>query len=145
MKHTLMSIALISIASAAFAGPSATGITTPAANTNQVVCDGDVAGGGKMSIFGGSGAVIDGAAAVFIRNGFDFQCSANTWVKFVEVDTNLAAVGSGSVKGNQSYGGHTNGGAIGPSAQCSGTNQACTSDDVDTAVEAAVSAGGGST
>lgn len=121
------------------------------AGTENKVCDGESAAG-KAKVNGGSGTAINAGDAQFTKNGFDVQCSANTFVSFNEVSANLAAVAAGSSKGNQAFGGHSNGGAILPggaadqaaSAKCSGTNDACTEDDVTTVLGNAVTAGEGS-
>lgn len=47
----------------------------------------------------------------FVLTGFTPRCSTNTQVSFEE-DANAAAVGAASTKGNQSFGGHSNGGAV---------------------------------
>ncbi len=47
----------------------------------------------------------------FVATGFTPRCSANTQVDFQE-DASAAAVGATSTKGNQSFGGHSNGGAV---------------------------------
>jgi hypothetical protein len=47
----------------------------------------------------------------FAKAGFSPKCSANTYVTYAE-DANNGAVGAVSKKGNQIFGGHTNGGAV---------------------------------
>lgn len=139
MKHTLLALALASAVSPVFAAASAA-VTSVTAGTTYRLCDGQ-AGGGKVQVNGGSGAVVAAGSAVFTRNGFDVQCSSNVFLGAQEVSGNLAAVGSGSAKGNQYYGGHTNGGAITAGGKCTGTNDACTQANTDTAIAAAVTAG----
>ena len=53
----------------------------------------------------------DSSGASFVRTGFTAKCSANTQVKFDQTAT-VGAAGSVSTKGNQVFGGHTNGGAV---------------------------------
>lgn len=110
------------------------------ANTQQCVCNGGLAL--KSTVNGGSGTVV--VTPVFVKTGFDVQCSSNTLVSYNEVSGTAFAVASGSVKGNQSFMGTSNGGAVAVSAKCSGTNDACTPANVTTAHNAAVTAAGGS-
>jgi hypothetical protein len=117
---------------AAIAGP----VT---ADSAYVVCDGAAAGAGKTDVLGGPGAVVS-TGAVFTRSGFAIQCSNNVHMSINEVSDTLAVVGSGSAKGNQYFGGHTNGGAISPLGKCTGTNSACTTTDVTSAITAAKNA-----
>ena len=58
-----------------------------------------------------SDAPAPAARTKFVFTGFTPRCSANTQVDFQE-DASSAAVGSTSFKGNQSFGGHSNGGAV---------------------------------
>lgn len=136
-KNTLMALALAAMVSPVFAAASAA-VATVTAGTPYDLCDG-TSGGGKTTVWGGSGSVA--SAAVFTRNGFDVQCSSNVFLSAQEESGNLAAVGSGSAKGNQYYGGHTNGGAITAGGKCTGTNDACGTADVTTALDAAIAAG----
>jgi hypothetical protein len=94
------------------------------------VCDGGAAG--TSTVNGGSGVVVQNP--VFVKNGFTVQCSASTVVAYNEVSGTLFAVASGSRKGNQSFAGSSNGGAVTTSAKCSGTNDACTGANVSTAL-----------
>lgn len=55
--------------------------------------------------------------AGFVKSTFTPKCSANTSVYFDATDAN-AAVGSISTKGNQSFKGNTNGGAVVKHADC---------------------------
>lgn len=84
------------------------------------------------------------ANVIFIKNGFDVQCSANTIVSYNEVSGTAFAVASGSRKGNQSFIGASNGGAVTTSAKCTGTNDACTGANVTTANGVATAAASGS-
>lgn len=137
MKKIILGVIAAGFALGAHAGPAAD-VASVTAGTTYELCDG-TAGGGKVKVWGGSGTVLTSAQTpVFTRNGFDVQCSSNVFLKVQEVDSNTAVVGSGSAKGNQSFRGHTNGGAIGASAKCTGGNDACTSGDVDTAITAAI-------
>lgn len=136
MKKSLITMALLGFSSIALAGGVDTATVT--AGTTYSICDGG-ASGGAARVWGGSGTVLtDPTAAVFTRVGFNVQCSANSFVSAQEVSTNLAVVAAGSGKGNQSFGGSSNGGAIGASAKCTGTNDACTADDIDTAIAKAI-------
>lgn len=113
------------------AGTSGTG-----ADTETCVCNGGSAG--VTQVMGGSGTPIT-TTPYFIKNGFNMQCGANTYVSFKEVSATLIGVASGSRKGNQTYKGTSNGGAISVHAKCTGTNDACTAANVTTAVNAASS------
>jgi hypothetical protein len=121
-------------------GVAASAVATPTAGANQCACDGGSAQ--KTSINGGPGAVV--ATPVFVKTGFDVQCSANTIVSYNEVSGTLFAVSAGSGKGNQLYAGTSNGGAITASTTaCTGTNKACLGTDVKGVLDAAVTAAGG--
>ena len=118
----------------AMTGGAATGGT---ADTDVCICNGGAAV--KSNVNGGAGTA--NSAPVFIKTGFDVQCSANTFVNYNEVSATLFAVASGSQKGNQAFAGTSNGGAIGTSTTaCDGTNKACTATNVSAALTAAVSA-----
>ncbi len=122
-------------------GAAAAAVTTPATNTEQCACNGGTAQ--KTAINGGPGAVV--ATPVFAKTGFDVQCSSNTVVSYNEVSGTLFAVAAGSGKGNQLFGGNTNGGAVTASTTaCTGTNKACLGSDVSGELTRAVTAGGGS-
>lgn len=107
-------------------GTSATGTTG-----EMCVCNGNAAA--KNAVLGGSGTPVT-ASVSFIKNGFDMQCSSNTFVSFQEHSATLFGVAAGSAKGNQTVRGNSNGGAIGVSAKCTGTNNNCTAGDVTTAI-----------
>ena len=129
MKKILMVGLISSVFSAgAFAGactatPTSAGAAVGSINASsagttgseQCICDGGAAGTNKVE--GGPGTAV-GANAIFIKNGFNMQCSANTIVSYNEVSVNAVAVGSGSKKGNQSFAGSSMGGSIGVSANC---------------------------
>ena len=139
-KNTLIALALASMVSPVFAAASPD-VATVAATTPYNLCDG-ASGGGKVKVWGGSGQVVTAPnVPVFTRNGFEVQCSSNVFLSAQEDSGNLAAVGSGSAKGNQYFGGNTNGGAITAGGKCTGTNDACTTTDVGTALAAAIAAG----
>ena len=122
-------------------GAAATAITTPAAATAQCACDGATAQ--KTAINGGPGAIV--ASAVFVKTGFAVQCSSNTIVSYNEVSGTLFAVAAGSAKGNQLFGGHTNGGAVTASTiACTSPTKSCTGSDVAGELTRTVTAGGGS-
>lgn len=117
----------------------AAGSATPTTG-EQCICDGGNAI--KNTVNGGSGAVV--TTPIFVKTGFDVQCSANTLVSYNEVSGTAFAVAAGSKKGNQSFIGTSNGGAVAVSAKCTGTNDACTGANVTTANGAATTAAGGS-
>lgn len=141
MKKILVSMALATASFAVFAAPAVESVSEA---TNYTLCDGK---GGKTSVWGGSGAVLGAdASPVFTQSGFDVQCSANTLVVAQEVNPNLAVVGAGSVKGNQSFKSSSNGGAVAAHKKCTDTNDACQTSDIEDAVTQAISdAEGGGT
>ncbi len=112
--------------------------TAPAAG-QMCVCDG--ATPTKVAVNGGSGTVIP--TPMFVKNGFDVQCSSNTIVSYNEVSATVFAVAGGSRKGNQSVQGSSAGGAVTTSAKCVSAN-GCEHGDTTTALTAAVTAAGGS-
>lgn len=59
----------------------------------------------------GTATAVTGVSTNFVRTSFTPRCSANTQVDFQQ-NANAAAVGAASSKGNQSFGGHSNGGAV---------------------------------
>ena len=99
--------------------------------TAYAVCDGTVAGAGKTSVMGGPGAVVASPAA-FTRAGFNVQCSNNVSMSINEPDATMAVIGAVSVKGNQRFGGNSNGGAITALNKCSA--DPCPAGDVATAL-----------
>lgn len=150
MKKILLIGLVSSIFSAgAFAGACTgtggnTAVAAPTSTTGPTgemcACNGGTAA--RNTINGGSGSPV--ATPVFVKTGFDVQCSSNTLVSFNEVSGTAFAVASGSTKGNQSFIGTSNGGAVAVSAKCSGTNDACTPGNVTTANGLATTAAGGS-
>ncbi len=149
MKKILLVGVVSSIFSAgAFAAACGTAggaqtITAPTSSTGPTgelcVCAGGAAV--KSTVNGGSGTPV--ATPVFVKTGFDVQCSTNTLVSFNEVSGTAFAVASGSIKGNQSFKGNSNGGAVAVYLKCSGTNDACTPANVTAAnVQATTEAGG---
>ena len=112
--------------------------TTASTTGEYCVCDGGTAG--KSTVNGGSGIVILASGTIFVKNGFDVQCSSNTIVSYNEVGSTAFAVASGSKKGNQSFVGASNGGAVTTSAKCTGTNDSCTGANVSTAMGIAAAA-----
>jgi hypothetical protein len=103
------------------------GATAPSGE--MCVCNGGAAV--KSTVNGGSGTVV--GTPIFVKTGFDVQCSASTLVSYNEVSGTAFAVASGSMKGNQTYIGSSNGGAVTTSAKCDGANSACTAANVTTA------------
>lgn len=133
MKQKLTFVALMVAATSAMAG--AVDVATVTAATTYSPCDGKVASAKPAKIWGGSGTVLtDAQTPVFTRQGFNIICSGNVFVDIQEDSATLAAVVSGSAKGNQSFGGHSNGGAMTASAKCTGTNDACGTADMSTAM-----------
>lgn len=82
----------------------------------------------------------DTTGASFVRTGFTAKCSANTQVKFDQTAT-YAAVGSTSTKGNQVYGGNTNGGAVAVDTAVTCASTGCTATNAATALTNALAAG----
>jgi len=119
-------------------------VTAPTSATGPTgelcACNAGVAA--KVKINGGSGTPV--ATPVFVRTGFDVQCSSNTAVSFNEVSGTAFAVASGSKKGNQSFKGTSNGGAVAVHLKCTGTNDACNAADVTAANAAATTIASGS-
>ncbi len=113
-------------------GAQAAGSATAPATGEQCVCAGGAAV--KSTINGGSGTVIPITAVIFIKSGFDVQCSSNTIVSYNEVSGTGFAVGAGSTKGNQTVMGASNGGAVTTSGKCPATG--CAAGDVTTATAA---------
>lgn len=105
------------------------------AGTEQCVCNGGVAL--KSTVNGGSGTVV--TTPVFIKAGFDVQCSSSTLVSYNEISGTQFVVAGGSIKGNQTVKGSSNGGSVVVHAKCDGTNGACTPGNVTTALTAASS------
>lgn len=112
------------------------GSATAPVTGEQCVCDGGVSG--RSTVNGGVGTVI--TTPLFIKSGFDVQCSASTIVSYNEVSANGFAVASGSKKGNRTFRGSSSGGGITESAVCTATG--CTGADVSTANGLATTAAG---
>jgi len=66
----------------------------------------------------------------FIKTDFDFNCSNNSIVVYEEQNATLLTVGAASVKGNEYFGGHTDGGAVTSYDKCA--TDPCTADDATT-------------
>jgi hypothetical protein len=149
MKKILV-IALISsfFSASAFAAacsnPSTGGAQSAGSGTTQIaageqcVCNGVAAV--KSTVNGGSGTVV--TLPLFVRNGFDVQCSANTIVSYSEESVTGFAVAGGSAKGNQTVQGASNGGAVTTSGKC--PTSGCTAGEVTTALTAAKAIANGS-
>lgn len=137
---SMMNVAVAAETQAAAApgviGTSGTGGGTTGPTTYAKSCNGTA---GKSTVYGGSGNPVT-TNALFIKTGFDIQCSNNVLLQWSEVSANAAAVASGSLKGNQSFNGHSNGGAIVAVKKCSGINDMCLDADVAGALDSAVSA-----
>jgi hypothetical protein len=91
----------------------------------------------------GAGTAVTGVATNFVKSTFTPKCSANTQVDFQQ-DASNAAVGSVSTKGNQVFGGHTNGGAVVSTGAYSGTTDAAALAAAVTAAGAKLADAGGS-
>lgn len=116
------------------AAAGAAGSATAPASGENCLCDGGAAQ--KTAVNGGKGTSI--ATPLFMKTGFDVQCSANTIVSYNEVSGVAFAVASGSKKGNQSFQGSSAGGGVAKSGDC--TAAGCIGTDVTTALTAAVTA-----
>jgi len=123
-----------------FAGAATAGViampTAAPAGANADVCTGQTAA--KYDVYGGPGTPVT-VAESFIKTGFSVQCSANTFVTFQNVDATSFRVGSASVKGNQSYKGSSNGGAVVLSTACGQSTTPCAQTDAQAAATAASS------
>jgi hypothetical protein len=115
------------------AGANAGNISAPTGavtGANEDVCTGSVAA--KYTVYGGPGNPVTEASS-FVKTGFSVQCSANTFVTFQNWSGTDFRVGSASVKGNQSYKGSSNGGAVVLNAACGTGTVACAQTDAQTA------------
>lgn len=88
----------------------------------------------------GSGTAVasDASGNSFVRTGFTPKCSANTQVDFMQNQTTGAA-GAVSTKGNQIFGGHTNGGAVASTGACAANP--CTDTEATAAATAKLAEG----
>ena len=137
MKKTYTILAAMALAGSGSA-LAVTDITpTPNATVTPIaVCAGGSAE--KFNIAGGPGTPYTTADS-FIKVGFSVQCSSNTHVAFANVSGTQFLVGAGSAKGNQSFMGSSNGGAVVTYTKCTSTNDACSSVDATAATVAASS------
>lgn len=103
---------------------------------NSDVCTGSTAA--KYNIYGGPGQPVTEASS-FVKTGFSVQCSANTYVTFQNHSATDFRVGSASAKGNQSYRGSSNGGAVVLNAACGTGSTPCAQSDAQSAASAASS------
>ncbi len=85
----------------------------------------------------GTGTAVGSSTTTFVKTGFTPKCSANTSVYFDQGNT-AAAIGAISTKGNQSFGGHTQGGAVTKYADCPTTG--CTTTQAGAAADASMTA-----
>lgn len=121
------------------AAANAADITAPTGavdGANADVCTGSAAA--KYSVYGGPGTPVTEPTS-FIKTGFSVQCSANTYVTFQNWSGTDFRVGSASVKGNQSYKGSSNGGAVVLNAACGQSTTPCAQTDAQDAATAASS------
>lgn len=81
-----------------------------------------------------------GSPVAFIKTAFPQVCSQNVLLRYSETAV-VAAVGAASVKGKNSFMGHTDGGSPQKHLACASTT-ACATTDVDTALTAAAAAAG---
>ena len=133
MKKLLIATAIAGASLTAWAA-GVSDITTITADTPYIVCDGSVAGSGKTNVMGGPGAVVTNPVA-FTAAGFAIQCSNNVHMSINEASATLAVVGSASAKGNQFFGGHTNGGSVTAGGKCAA--DPCGTADVTSALDKA--------
>jgi hypothetical protein len=129
---TFAALALVASTSA-----MAGNITDPApGSTNRDVCTGATAA--KYDVANGPGSPYTTAGS-FLKTGFAVQCSSNTFVTFQNRSGTLFTVGSSSAKGNQSYKGSSNGGAVVLHLACGQSTTPCAQSDAQTAATAASS------
>jgi hypothetical protein len=133
-KYAILALAFLAGSGSALAADRTVDIG--AVGATIAVCNGTTAD--KVTYAGGSGAVVS-LTDSFIKTGFVVQCSANSHVAVINASGTLYQVGSGSAKGNQSFKGSSNGGAVVVSLQCTGANNACTDANAASAAVAAVS------
>jgi hypothetical protein len=95
---------------------------------------------GSVCAAGVGTAITASVQTNFVRTPFTPKCSANTNVGFVQ-NTNAAGVGAISTKGNQVFGGHTNGGAVAKTGDCT----TCAAGNATGAATTALASAGGST
>lgn len=142
MKKILFAVSVLGLSGSAFA-VGQTVAFPPTADAQNSVCNvgtavtpADTTKPGKAPIYGGSGYVLtalEEPQALFIKQGFEVQCSSNTIMDFVEVAGGLEVrVASVSQKGNQTFGATSNGGETKAFLKCvSGTTaDQCTATDV---------------
>ena len=138
MKKTHAILSAVALVGSITAAPSAHAVANTAitAGTTYYACD----GGGATSFaqYNGPGTPNTNTAN-FVKTGFLVTCSANSNVAFIDASPTQFQVGAGSTKGNQSFRGSSNGGAVVTHTRCAGTNSACTSADASTAATAASS------
>jgi hypothetical protein len=135
MKKTYTILAAMALAGSGSALAADVADPTPTA-TPYAICAGATAA--KYNVAGGPGTPYTTDQS-FIKVGFSVQCSSNTHVSFANVSGTQFLVGSGSAKGNQSYKGSSNGGAVVTHTKCTGTNDACGAGDATAATTAASS------
>jgi hypothetical protein len=107
------------------------------AMAQENVCEGATAT--TVQVQGGKGEQVD--EPVFIRNGFDFNCSNNVFLTYQEQTTTLLTVGAASAKGNEYFGGHSDGGAITSYGKCA--TDPCEAADAETGNSEAFEKAGG--
>jgi len=117
---------------------SAADIAAPTSDVTGAVENPCTGTAGKFNYYGGPGAPIPTTVSIsFIKTGFSIQCSANVNVATMNFSGTDYRVGSGSSKGNQSYRGSSNGGAVIVNSTCA--TSGCTSTDASAAASAASS------
>jgi hypothetical protein len=139
MKKSYAVLSAVALVGSITAAPSAFAVAnaTVAAGTAAVACAGSTAT--KYDQYGGPGTP-NTVTANFVKVGFSVQCSANTHVQFYDESPTLFLVGAGSTKGNQSYKGSSNGGAVVAHGKCTATSgTSCDAGDSSTAASAASS------
>lgn len=135
MKKNYAIVAAMALAGSGNAMAAANSNPAPG-TTYYAACDGGSAT--KFDQFGGPGSpyTVDGS---FVKTGFSVQCSSNTYVAYQNISGTQFLVGAGSAKGNQSFKGSSNGGAVVTHTVCTSTNLACSAADATAATNAASS------
>lgn len=134
-SYTVLSaVALVASASVSDVANAAANATVTA-GTAAAFCDGGQAT--RYDQYGGPGTP-NTVTANFVKVGFSVQCSSNSFVYAYDQAPTLFLVGSASAKGNQSFRGSSNGGAVVTHTKCTST-VACVAADATAAASAASS------
>lgn len=135
MKKILLAALLGSLASVSFAAV-------------ENVCTGTTAT--TVSVETATAPTSGTADTRFIKSDFNFNCSANSILLYEEQGATLLTVGAASVKGNEYFGGHTDGGAVTSYGKCADSKGCVTADATkgnteakEKAADTSTSGGGG--